>query len=165
MENKDFKESSPKKKISLAEIYPVISQKLEAGGSVELPITGTSMLPLLVWGRDTVTVKKQTDYKKYDIIFYRRDNGQFVLHRIIGKNGKGFILCGDNQTTREYGIENRHIIGAVTDINRNGRRFSVLRSFYRFYSKIWLFLMPVRKPLLLILRKTGLIKIKNNGLS
>ena len=47
-------ENVNKKKISLDEIYPIIKEKIENGGTVQLPITGTSMLPLLVWGRDTV---------------------------------------------------------------------------------------------------------------
>ena len=34
--------------ISLKEIYPIIKEKIESNGIVRLPITGTSMLPLLV---------------------------------------------------------------------------------------------------------------------
>lgn len=46
-----------KKRVKLEELLPIIEEKLSAGGTVVLPITGTSMLPLLVAGRDKVTLK------------------------------------------------------------------------------------------------------------
>ena len=39
-----------KKRVKLEELLPIIEEKLSAGGTVVLPITGTSMLPLLVAG-------------------------------------------------------------------------------------------------------------------
>ena len=45
-----------KKRVNLAEMLPIIEETLAAGGTVKLPITGTSMLPLLRSGRDTVTL-------------------------------------------------------------------------------------------------------------
>lgn len=135
-----------KKKIELKEIYPIIKEKLESGGTVELPITGTSMLPLLVQGRDTAVIKKKDCYAVGDIIFYRRDDGHFVLHRIVGTDENGFVLCGDNQWVKEYGIENRHIIGAVIIINRNGKAIDVNNNGgYSAYSKVWQSVLPCRK--------------------
>ena len=48
-------ENINKKKISLDEIYPIIKEKIEDGGTVRIPITGTSMNPLLDWGRGVWT--------------------------------------------------------------------------------------------------------------
>ena len=146
-------ENMNKKKISLDEIYPIIKEKLDNGGTVQLPITGTSMLPLLVWGRDSVEIIKSENIKKGDIIFYRRDNGQFVLHRIVSENENGYILCGDNQWNKEYGICDRHIIAVVKSINRKNKSFTISKLSYRIYSKIWVGILPVRKYILLITRK------------
>ena len=33
-----------KKNISLSELYPIIKEKIENGGTVQIPITGTSMI-------------------------------------------------------------------------------------------------------------------------
>ena len=152
-------ENTIKKKISLDEIYPVIKEKLDNGGTVQLPITGTSMLPLLVWGRDSVEIQKTENAKKGDIVFYRRDDGYFVLHRIVGKDEKGYILCGDNQWNKEYGICDRHIIAVVKSINRNNKSFAISKFSYRIYSKIWVGILPFRKYVLLITRKLkGLFK-------
>ena len=128
-------ENINKKKISLDEIYPIIKEKIENGGTVQLPITGASMNPLLVWGRDNVELTKCENPQKYDIIFYRRDDGHFVLHRIVGKNENGFILCGDNQVKKEYGITEKHIIAVVKSITRKGKTFSVNKFLYKLYVK------------------------------
>lgn len=147
-------ENTQKKKISLKEIYPEIKEKINNGGTVKLPITGISMRPLLVWGRDTVDIVKCEKAKKGDIIFYLRDNGQFVLHRIVGIDDKGYILCGDNQWVLEYGIRDRHIIGVVTSITRKGKTFDMTNVPYRIYSSLWMAVLPVRKTIIPIVRKS-----------
>lgn len=146
-------ETTKKKKINLIEIYPIIKEKIDNGGTVRLPITGISMRPLLVWDRDSVEIVKCDNPKKGDIIFYLRDNGKFVLHRIIGTDENGYILCGDNQWVKEYGIKDHNIIAVVSSITRNGKTFNVTNIPYRIYSSIWIMLMPVRKPILRFSRK------------
>ena len=148
-----------KKTVSLNEIYPIIKEKIESGGTVQLPITGTSMLPLLVWGRDSVELCKCEDAQKGDIIFYLRNDGHFVLHRIVGKDQNGYILCGDNQWVKEYGIKNHNIIAVVKSITRKGKKFDISRLLYRNYSKIWVSILPLRKYILIPSRKIkGLFK-------
>lgn len=152
-------ENMNKKKISLDEIYPIIKEKIETGGTVQLPITGTSMNPLLYWGRDTVELIKCENPQKYDIIFYRRDDGHFVLHRIVGENKNGFILCGDNQVKKEYGIQNKHIIAVVKSITRKGKTFSVNNFLYKLYVILWTLILPLRNLILVPIRKIkGLLK-------
>lgn len=152
-------ENLNKKKISLDEIYPVIKEKIQNGGTVQLPITGTSMNPLLYWGRDTVELTKCENPQKYDIIFYRRDDGHFVLHRIVGKNENGFILCGDNQIKKEYGITENHIIAVVKSITRKDKTFSVDKASYMLYVKLWTLILPLRNLILVPMRKIkGLLK-------
>ncbi|MBO5334278.1 MAG: S24/S26 family peptidase [Clostridia bacterium] len=140
-------------KVSLDELYPIIKEKLESGGTVQLPITGTSMLPLLVWGRDSVELIKAKSYNKGDIIFYRRDDGHFVLHRIVGKNDKSYVLCGDNQWVKETGIEDRHIIAVVKSITRNNKKIDVKYKPYVLYSKVWVAILRFRRFILIPMRK------------
>ena len=139
--------------VSLDELYPIIKEQLESGGTVQLPITGTSMLPLLVWGRDSVELIKAEKYNKGDIIFYRRDDGHFVLHRIVKKTDTGYVLCGDNQWVEETGIENRHIIAVVKSITRKNKTFEVDSPIYKLYSKLWVAILPFRRIILVPSRK------------
>lgn len=148
------------KKIALEELYPIIKEQLENGGTVGLPITGTSMLPLLVQGRDTVTLSSAENVKINDIIFYRRNNGAFVLHRIIGIDDKGYILCGDNQWVKEYGITDKNVIGVVTAIKHDGKVIGVDDKKYVKYCNLWLKLLPIRKQLIKILSVLRAIKRK-----
>ena len=141
-----------KKRICLKDIFPILDEKLQNDGTVELPITGISMNPLLVAERDTVIIKKFAQYNIGDIIFYRRDDGHFVLHRIMGKNDDGFILCGDNQSVKEYGITEKHIIAKVILINRNGKKITDDNKKYNIYKSFWLHNMPIRKYVLFIIR-------------
>jgi hypothetical protein len=131
-----------KAKVRLDEIFPVICEKLESGASVTFKPHGTSMLPLLRQGRDSVTLKKpQKMLKKYDVIFYRRENGQFVLHRVVGKNKNGLVIRGDNQLENEYGITEDMVVGIVTHVSRDDKIISCRSMRYRFYV---LFLRPLR---------------------
>ena len=110
---------------------------------------GTSMLPLIVQGRDSVVLKrnKEKAAKKYDIAFYRRSNGQFVLHRVmkIEKDGS-YTMCGDNQTVLEKGIREEQIIGYVSSLYK-GDAMRNMRSFtYRCYVFFYC-IMPIRKAI------------------
>lgn len=136
-----------KKTVRLSELLPVIEETLAAGGTVKLPITGTSMLPLLRAGRDTVTLSPATeDLQKFDIPFYRRRDGAFVLHRIVACTADNtYTLCGDNQWVLEEGIRAEQIIGVVSEITRNGKTFSVNSKKYKRYVRIWHHLLPLRK--------------------
>ena len=133
-----------KKRVKLEELLPIIEEKLSAGGTVVLPITGTSMLPLLVAGRDKVTLKSAVlPLEKDAIPFYRRNDGAFVLHRKVGEDENGYVMCGDNQWVREHGITDK------------GKTFSVGSRRYRLYVKLWKLLFPVRKYIVKIRGKLG----------
>lgn len=147
-------EKVQKQTVALKEIYPTIKEKIDNGGTVKLPITGISMRPLLVWGRDTVDIIKCDSPKKGDIVFYLRDNGQFVLHRIVDTDENGYVLCGDNQWYLERGIRHRHIIAVVKSITRKGKTFDVTNIPYRIYSSLWMALLPLRKCIIPFVRKS-----------
>ncbi len=124
------------KKVPLCELAPIIEEKLHDGGSVTLNITGTSMLPLLVEGRDSVClVRKTGKLKKYDLPLYRRADGSFVLHRVIGVRRGGYVMCGDNQYIKEYPISDGQIIGVTESMCIDGENVSVRDASYMKYVK------------------------------
>ena len=112
-------------------LEPIIREKLENGATVTIQPKGTSMLPLLIQGQDEVILKKPSGrLNKYDIPFYKRESGQFVLQR---KND--YVLCGDNQTDYEYGITDDMIIAVVEAIKKDGKIIPVTDKEYLRYSK------------------------------
>lgn len=123
---------------SLSEYDETIRLVLDSGGEFTIYPKGTSMLPLIVQQRDSVTLAKPSgDLRRGDIAFYLRDNGQYVLHRVIKSENGHYVMCGDNQVTPEQGIENRHIIGVVRRISRNGKTLTDRTFSYRLYKLIW----------------------------
>ena len=67
---------------------------------------GDSMLPILRQGKDLMVISRKPEdrLKKYDVPLYKRDNGQYVLHRILKVRKNDYIICGDNRTHIERNI-------------------------------------------------------------
>ena len=75
---------------------------------------GTSMMPLIRARIDTVKlVKPNRELKKYDVILYQRKDNTYVLHRIIKVKKNSYVLCGDNQFTKEYNVTFDMVIGVM----------------------------------------------------
>ena len=97
---------------------------------------GTSMLPLIVQKRDSVVLMRNDSVgaRKHDIAFYRRSNGQFVLHRVMKICNDGtYVMCGDNQLFLEKGIKREQIIAYVSGICRKNKSVKMNGLAYRTY--------------------------------
>ncbi len=123
--------------ITLNDMMPTIRQTLAQGNSVTFTPGGVSMLPMLRPDRDAVTLSPlPQQLKKYDLPLYRRDNGQYVLHRVV-KVGQTYTCLGDNQFYTEPGVRQDQMIGIVTEFVRGGKRISVTDLRYRVYCRFW----------------------------
>ena len=152
------------KEVHLSEAIEIIEEVLSSGGEFRMVPKGTSMLPLIVQGRDSVVLKRKpvSEIQKHDIIFYRRDNGQFILHRILKICNDGtYILCGDNQTNLEKEIRPDQVIGYISEIKKQDKRLSASTLSYRLYMLFWMW-MPYRKTVLFIKRGFRFLKRKLN---
>lgn len=119
--------------------------ELENHGELIYTNVGDSMMPLIKQGRDILIIQKcNCRLKKYDIPLYQRDNGQYVLHRILKVRKNDYVICGDNRYHKETGITDRHIIGVLTGIIRNGKKISLTDFRYRIYVHLWCDFFPVR---------------------
>ncbi len=119
--------------------------ELNRNGKIIYTNVGDSMMPLIKQGRDVLIIEKTHGrLKKYDIPLYQRDSGQYVLHRILKVREKDYVICGDNRWQKETGITDRHIIGVLTGIIRNGKEISVQDRKYQIYVHLWCDFFPVR---------------------
>lgn len=129
---------------SMDSLMPLIRERLAAGQKVKFAPQGVSMLPMLRQGIDTVTISPITgDLKKYDIPLYRRDNGQYILHRVISV-GDTVACMGDNQFVPENGLRRDQMIAVVTSFSRGDREIPVTSPLYRAYCRFWHYSRPVR---------------------
>lgn len=127
-----------KNKVSMEDVVPLIEECLQSGSSVTFFPKGISMLPMLRQGKDSVTLSPVSGkLKKYDLPLYRRENGKYVLHRVVKVKNDEYIMAGDHQFEYESGISHRQIVAVVTEFQRDGRDHSVNEIGYQLYCRLW----------------------------
>lgn len=118
------------------QLEPIIREKISGGGKIIIEPKGTSMLPLIRQGKDKVELSPPPQkLKKYDVPFYKRKDGSFVLHRVIKVRKNDYVLRGDNQTVNEPGITDDMIIAVATAIIKDGKTIKTDDKDYIIYSK------------------------------
>lgn len=132
------------KEVRLELLMPIMQEHLAAGRIVRFGPKGTSMLPMLRQGIDTVEISPvPATLKKYDLPLYRRESGQFVLHRIVTV-GDTYTCIGDNQFAFETGVKHSQMLALVTAFYRGDKRYSVNAWHYRLYCRLWHYSRPAR---------------------
>ena len=114
----------------------------------ELPlvISGNSMSPFLIGGRDTVYLSRvERPLGRGDAVLYQRDNGSYIFHRIYRVTEKGFTMVGDAQTVLEHGIRPDQIIAVMTRARRKGKDLEPGNFWWFFFEKIWIRMVPFRR--------------------
>lgn len=132
----------------MTELSPLITEALQKGRDVIFTITGSSMLPMLYHRRDKVCLGRPPEtklLKKYDIPLFVRQDGKYILHRIVAVKAEGYVIRGDNQWSKEYPVLPSQIIGVVKGFWRAGKYISSDNVWYLVYCRLWLFYYPVRR--------------------
>lgn len=132
------------KETSLDQMIPLIREQLAEGKTVRLAPKGTSMLPLLRQGKDSVVLSPLPDkLRKYDVPLYQRESGQYVLHRVI-RVGQTYTCIGDNQFAEEPGLTHSQMIAVVSAVCRNGKVYPMDALWQKFYCRFWHYTRPLR---------------------
>ena len=117
-----------------ADLFSVLAE----GGRHYMPTVGDSMRPMLHGRHDTVVIEPPSrPLKKMDIPLYRRPDGQYVLHRIVGVRPDGYVTCGDNRRRREYGVTDEMVVGILVGYYRGEKEISLSSWRYRLYVTFW----------------------------
>ncbi len=152
------------KQLPMSEMSPLIVGLINEGHDVSIIVTGNSMKPMLRHLKDTVTLTKcdPQALKKGDIPLYLRENGQYVLHRIMKAHPDCYDISGDNQWELEKGVKPSQILCKVKSFTRSGKQHSTEELTYRVYESLWRLLFGLRKHI----KRTyvtlhGLFKRKN----
>lgn len=129
---------------ALEELMPLIQEQLEAGHHVRFSPQGVSMLPMLRQGIDSVVLSPLPErLQKYDLPLYRRDDGKYILHRVV-EAGQTYTCMGDNQFVPEPGLAHSQMIALVTAFSRGSREIPVTDPGYRLYCRLWHWSRPAR---------------------
>jgi len=144
------------RRIPMEELYRLLEEQL-AHGSAQLPVTGNSMSPTFRGGRDLVRLERKEVLRRGDVILYRRDSGQYVLHRLLRVGEETLVCCGDRQTEREQ-IRPSQALAVVTAFCRKGVWRDVNAPLYRLYLQFWM-ILPLRRAVFFareVLRRVGI---------
>ena len=151
------------RKIALEDAMPLIKAALAQGQEALFSPSGTSMLPTLMEGRDTVVlVAPPSRLKKYDIALYQRENGQYVLHRVV-KVKDTYTFVGDNCLQYDKGIAPAQVIALCTAYIRDGERKALASFFCRMRARLLHHLRPLRRVARGVLRRLGRAWNRNTG--
>ena len=120
---------------------------LNEHGYIVYTNVGYSMMPLLRQRRDIIEIRAKKPgqrFEKYDAVLYKRGE-QYILHRIIQVRERDYVICGDHNIQKEYGITDEHILGVMTRVIRNGKNIDCQKSMcYRLYVHLWVDFFPIK---------------------
>lgn len=130
-----------------ATVMSEISKLISEGISVTITAKGYSMNPFIVHLEDEVTLGGWEDdmIRKGTVVLVKDSRGNFVLHRIIDRNGDQIRLMGDGNVglTEEACIKD--IIGMMTSVTKKRRSYKTDGLTWRLYSWFWQLITPIKR--------------------
>ena len=138
----------------MTDLAPIIKEVVKSGRSVKIYPRGRSMLPMIKEGRDSVTLSKipSDGIKKYDVILYMRNNGEYILHRVVNV-GETYTCVGDARFVLERGIKEEQIIAVVTSFTKKGKDYTKNSVGYKIYYRLRHLSRPLRRVCFAALRR------------
>jgi len=99
----------------------LVAEVVCATGSAKLKVTGLSMLPA-IWPGDVLTVSRiSPKLLEPGLIVLCRRNGKLTAHRVVQVAHDHFLTRGDCVPSFDPPVPFSALVGAVTEVRRNGR--------------------------------------------
>lgn len=127
------------------------------GLRVTFPVKGYSMLPFIIGSRESVDLVRPDDLRVGDVVLAWVNGSRYVIHRIIRIDGNHVTLMGDGNI---QGTEHCQLgevrAKAVAVVTAAGRHHDLYAPWRQRAVGLWWRLLPVRRWLLAIYRRTWL---------
>lgn len=134
------------REISTEQYISMLRQLVNEGRDVSLLVSGSSMAPFICHHRDTIYFgKPNRPLRRGDMVFFQRDDGQFVMHRILRVRPEGYYIIGDNQTEVEGPVRRDQIFAIVKQVTRKGKTLKPGDFWWDFFEKVWIRIIPLRR--------------------
>ena len=136
-----------------------IEEHLKENGFYVSTTVGVSMWPMLRNRRDRVIIQPvgKERLSRFDLPLYKRPDGKYVLHRIIGVENGYYIIRGDNTYAKER-VPDDWIVGVMTEFYRGKRHVLATSRRYRLYAAFWQTIYPLRLPFHWLRRAASFVK-------
>lgn len=146
----------PVKQTDAKALMALVLPMIEQGKTVKITVTGFSMYPLVSSRRDAVLLAKAEDIKVGDVPLFVREDGSYILHRLVGEKDGAFVAMGDYETEKEYPVYRENIVAKAVGFYRKGRYIDCQSAGYRVYSFVWRKVACIRPFLLRTMGKMAM---------
>ncbi|MBR3030627.1 MAG: S24/S26 family peptidase [Bacteroidales bacterium] len=139
------------------EILREAARLVADGVDVTLPVKGRSMLPFIIGGKESVILHKAGELKPGQVVLAEVGPARFVLHRIISvePDGGKVVLMGDgNIRGTESCLPDKVLARATHVVDAQGNKRSLESRQHMNRAQFWYRLLPLRRYILWIMRKT-----------
>lgn len=135
---------------------------INENNNVKINVKGRSMSPFIIDNIDKVILEKCDSPQKYDIVLAKTFDKKYVLHRIYEIDKNKITLMGDGNIKGKEYCYITDIGGKAIYIEHNGKLIDCNSQRELIKAKIWRLLLPIRRYLLAIWRRTYNLKTGNN---
>ena len=143
------------------EIISEAVRLVNEGMAVTLAVKGASMLPFIIGGHESVVLTRPVGIAPGDVVLARIDGRRYVLHRVMELSDDRVELMGDgNIVGREVCSPADVLARADEVVGENGKHRRLNSPGSRRAARWWRRLLPVRRWILAVYRRTYLRNIE-----
>jgi hypothetical protein len=131
------------------------------GMAVTLRVKGSSMLPFILGGHDSVVLTRPGDVAVGDVVLAHIDGQRYVLHRVMEVSPERVVLMGDGNLRGQEVCRPEDILARADEVmDEKGRHRRLDTPRQRRRARIWRSLLPVRRWILAVYKRTVIRNIK-----
>ena len=137
------------------EIIQSAIKLVNEGLRVTFPVKGYSMLPFIIGGKESVDLVKPENLQVGHVVLAWVEGCRYVVHRIIKIDGNLVVLMGDgNIAGVEHCLLSDVASLAVNEVTPAGKQHDLYAPWRIKASHLWWRLLPIRRWILAIYRRT-----------
>lgn len=143
------------KQVSDDQIIGDAVRLVQEGMAVTMLVKGRSMLPFVLGGQESAVLTQPGEIKTGDVVLARIDDRRYVLHRVMDVSADRVVLMGDGNIRGQEVCRPEDVLARADEIvgaDGKHRRLDTPRQKRR--ARIWRRLLPVRRWLLAIYKRT-----------
>lgn len=131
------------------------------GLAVTMLVKGRSMLPFILGGQESAVLTRPGDIRPGDVVLARIDGRRYVLHRVMEVSADKVVLMGDGNIRGQEICRPSDVLARADEIvGADGRHRRLDTPKARRQARLWRKLLPLRRYLLAIYKRTFLRNIK-----
>lgn len=149
------------KEVSDEQILAEAVALLEEGMAVTMSVKGRSMLPFIKGGLESVVLTRPGEIQPGDVVLARIDGRRYVLHRVMEVSADRVELMGDGNIAGREVCRPQDVLARADEVvGADGRHRRLDTPRQRRLARLWRRLLPVRRWLLAIYKRTVIRNLK-----